>query len=75
MKIINQLNRDEPLDGVDGWHDWFRGIKCTDRKNPDKYQIIGYDELYNSEKILLCPLSRSSANISPEGRVLMCGMM
>ncbi len=46
------------------------------KKNaPDKYKIIGYEEEYNPAKTLLCPLSRSSANISPEGRVLMCGMM
>lgn len=48
---------------------------AADRRTPDKYQILCYDESYNPEKTLLCPLSRSSANISPEGRVVMCGMM
>ena len=47
----------------------------ADRDDPDHYEIIGYTEEYDPEKNLLCPLSRSSANISPEGRVLMCGMM
>ncbi|MBQ7592904.1 MAG: radical SAM protein [Synergistaceae bacterium] len=45
------------------------------KDKPDKYRIIGYDEEYNPAKTLLCPPSRSSANISPDGRVLMCGMM
>ncbi|MBQ7560292.1 MAG: SPASM domain-containing protein [Synergistaceae bacterium] len=54
---------------------FFTSFFAADRETPDKYQILCYDESYNPEKILLCPLSRSSANISPEGRVVMCGMM
>ena len=54
---------------------FFTSFFRASKHSPDKYNIIGYSEEYNPEKTLLCPLSRSSANISPEGRVLMCGMM
>ena len=54
---------------------FFTSFFIANKSNPDKYEIIGYNEEYDPEKTLLCPSSRSSANISPEGRVLMCGMM
>ena len=54
---------------------FFTSFFVANKDTPDKYEILSYKEEYNPEKTLLCPLSRSSANISPEGRVLMCGMM
>ena len=54
---------------------FFTSFFRANKNEPDKYEIIGYKDEYNPQKNLLCPLSRSSANISPEGRVLMCGMM
>lgn len=70
------------LDYIPHWYEdgmpmdiFFTSFFAANRQNPDKYMIISYNEEYDPEETLLCPLSRSSANISPEGRVLMCGMM
>ena len=54
---------------------FFTSFFAANKAAPDKYQIVGYTEEYIPEKTLLCPLSRSTVSISPEGSVLMCGMM
>ena len=45
------------------------------RKYPDKYQIFGYNEEYDPKETFLCTTYRTSIRISPEGRVLTCGMI
>ena len=47
----------------------------ADPKYPDEYEITAYTEAYDPEGTLLCGLARSSAYISPEGRVLMSAIL
>lgn len=47
----------------------------ADPKYPDEYEITAYEESYDPERTMLCGLVRSSAYISPEGRVLMSAIM
>lgn len=70
------------LDYIPHWYEdgmpmdiYFTSFFATSKNEPDEYQIVGYNEEYDPEETFLCPSSRLSARISPEGRVLMCGMM
>lgn len=54
---------------------FFTAFFIADPNEPDKYEIIGYNESYDPDETLLCGHARSSAYISPDGRALMCGLM
>lgn len=49
------------------------GIFTAKKNEPDKYEIPFYNEEYEPDK-LICDLVRKTAYISPEGRVLICGL-
>ena len=49
------------------------GIFRANKNESDKYQVPFYVEEYDPDK-LICDLIRRSAYISPEGRVLTCGL-